>query len=227
MSNNEVVKTNLPTLKALNTDNKRAFKNDQLNYLLNQDPPKKFVKDFPSEMGIRGGGSYLPIDKVEFFLTRIFQQWKVEILDCGTAFQSCFVTVRLHYLSPATGEWSYHDGIGAAPVQTDAGKSAADLAAIKSRAVQIAFPIAKSLAIKDAADHLGRLFGRDINRKDPVAFTGAYFQPETITKEDIEELYEKVKDKLSPADRQNIERVILNSEEKSYKKAYETLKALK
>jgi len=61
----------------------------------------------------------------------------------------------------------------------------------------------------------------------PVAFTGAYFQPETITKEDIEELYEKVKDKLSPADRQNIERVILNSEEKSYKKAYETLKALK
>lgn len=225
MSNNEIPKNNLPTLKELNTDVKRAFKNDQLNYLLNQDPPKKFVKDFPAEMRI--SGSYLPIDKVEFLLTRIFQQWKVEILDCGTAFQSCFVTIRLHYLSPATNEWSYHDGIGASPVQTDAGKSAADLSAIKSRAVQIAFPIAKSLAIKDAADHLGRLFGRDINRKDPIAFSGAYYQPETITKEDLSELYEKHKDKLSPSDRQNYERIILNSEEKSYKKAYENLKVLK
>jgi hypothetical protein len=91
------------------------------------------------------------------------------------------VTVRLHYRNPTTGEWSYHDGIGAAPVQTDAGKSAADLAAIKTRAVQIAFPIAKSGAIKDAAEHLGALFGRDLNRKDVVMFAGAYGEPEPKT----------------------------------------------
>jgi hypothetical protein len=65
-------------------------------------------------------------------------------------------------------------GVGAAPVQTDKGSSAIDLASIKSRAVQIAVPIAKSLAKKDAAEELGALFGRDLNRKDTVMFAGAY-----------------------------------------------------
>jgi hypothetical protein len=173
--------SNLPTLADLHHDVQTAFKHDQLNALLNQPPHQTWIKEFPKEMGIKGGGHYLPIDKIEFMLTRIFQQWRVEILDQGTAFQSCYVTVRLHYRNPTTGEWSYHDGIGAAPVQTDAGKSAADLAAIKTRAVQIAFPIAKSGAIKDAAEHLGALFGRDLNRKDVVMFAGAYGEPEPKT----------------------------------------------
>jgi hypothetical protein len=162
----------LPSLAELHHDVQLAFKNDQLNLLLNQPPHKTWVKEFPAVMGIKG--TYLPIDKVEFLLTRIFQDWKVEVLREGVAFQSCYVTVRLHYRNPLTGEWSFHDGIGAAPVQTNAGKSAADLGEIKSRAVQMAFPIAKSGAIKDAADHLGSLFGRDLNRKDTILFAGAY-----------------------------------------------------
>lgn len=34
----------------------------------------------------------------------------------------------------------------------------------------MAFPNAKSLAIKDACDHFGRLFGADLNRKDYVEY---------------------------------------------------------
>jgi hypothetical protein len=37
---------------------------------------------------------------------------------------------------------------------------------VKDDAIQGAFQIAKSFAIRDAADHLGKLFGRDLNRKD-------------------------------------------------------------
>jgi hypothetical protein len=85
-----------------------------------------------------------------------------------------YATVRLHYLDPITGEWGYHDGTGAMPVQTDKGKSASDLAAIKSSAIQMALPAAVSYAIKDAAEHLGVLFGRDLNRKDTIAYQGAY-----------------------------------------------------
>jgi hypothetical protein len=36
----------------------------------------------------------------------------------------------------------------------------------------MALPIAKSIAIKDACDHFGDLFGANLNRKDIVQFTG-------------------------------------------------------
>ena len=148
--------------------------------------PTVKVKD---AQGNSVAASYLPIDKVEFLMCRIFQEWRVEIISYAAIFQSVSVHVRLHYKNPLTGEWSYHDGVGAAPIQTDAGKSAADLAAIKSAAVQIALPSAKSYAIKDAADHLGSLFGRDLTRKDTIQFAGAFYNdtaaPVQVTQQQI------------------------------------------
>lgn len=166
MENNKV---QLPTLAELHHDINAAFQHDKLNLLLNQPPHQSWIKKHPMTKG-----DYLPIDKVEFMLTRIFQQWKVEVLRFDALFQSVAVHVRLHYLNPITGQWQYHDGVGACPVQTDAGKSAADLGAIKNAAVQMALPAAESYAIKDAAEKLGSLFGKDLNRKDTVLFAGAY-----------------------------------------------------
>lgn len=159
----------LPTLADLHHDVQSAFKNDQLNTLLNQPPHQSWIKKHPMTKG-----EYLPIDKVEFMLTRIFQHWRIEILRFDALFQSVVVHVRLHYKNPVTGEWQYHDGVGACPVQTDAGQSAANLGAIKNAAVQMALPAAESYAIKDAAEKLGMLFGKDLNRKDTILFSGAY-----------------------------------------------------
>lgn len=160
----------LPTLNELHHDTDVAFKNDQLNTLLNQQPLEKWIKQHPFAKNVR----YLPIDKVEFMLTRIFQQWKVEVINVSQLFNSISVQVRLHYLNPVNGEWSYHDGVGAVGIQTDKGAAASDLSAIKQDAVMKALPAAKSYAIKDAAEHLGTLFGRDLNRKDTMPFMGAY-----------------------------------------------------
>jgi hypothetical protein len=162
----------LPQLKDLHHDVQQAFKDDQLNLLLNQPPHQSWIKKHPMTKG-----DYLPIDKVEFLLTRIFQHWKVEVLSYAQLFQSVSVHVRLHYKNPLTSEWSYQDGLGACPVQTDSGKSAADLSAIKASAVQMALPAAESYAIKDAAEKLGSLFGKDLNRKDTIAFAGAFSEP--------------------------------------------------
>lgn len=104
----------------------------------------------------------------------IFQEWRIEILNISQLAQSVYVTVRVHYKNPITGEWSFHDGVGASPLQTNAGKSAADLANIKNNAVQLAAPAAKSYAIKDAVEHLGKMFGRDINRSDTVGYEFLY-----------------------------------------------------
>lgn len=167
---NQIVKKELPKLEELHYDVQAAFKSDQLNLLLNQEVPVSWIKDHPFAKGVR----YLPIEKVEFLLTRVFQEWKAEVIAYSQLFNSVSCHVRLHYRNPTNGEWSFHDGLGAVGVQTNAGASASDLNAIKQDAVMKALPAAKSYAIKDAAEHLGKLFGRDLNRKDVAAFSPAY-----------------------------------------------------
>ena len=121
-----------------------------------------------------------PIHKVEFLLTRIFQEWKREIISYTLILNSVAVHVRLHVLNPTTGVWSFHDGVGAAPIPTDSGKAALDMAAVKTLGVQMALPAAVSFGLKDAADNLGKLFGRDLNRKDAIDFTGSYNERENV-----------------------------------------------
>jgi hypothetical protein len=62
------------------------------------------------------------------------------------------------------------DGIGAAQLQTKQGTSPADLQNINNGALSMAFPIAKTIAVKDAADHIGKLFGADLNRKETLDY---------------------------------------------------------
>ena len=142
----------------------------RLKFILNSGVNTKWLKTHPTAKNVK----YLPIDKIEILLDMIFQEWRIEILNISQLAQSVCVTVRVHYKNPITGEWSFHDGVGASPLQANAGKSAADLANIKNNAVQLAAPAAKSYAIKDAVEHLGKMFGRDINRSDTVGYEFLY-----------------------------------------------------
>lgn len=161
---------NLPTIKDLIGDEPDMFKHDGWNLLLNTAPPNNWVTKHPFAKDV----TYLTIQRIETLLTRLFQQWRVEVISYNQVFNSVSCHVRLHYLNPISKEWQYHDGLGAVGVQTDKGASASDLSAIKQDAVMKALPAAKSFAIKDAAGHLGKLFGRDLNRKDYVEFKPQY-----------------------------------------------------
>lgn len=143
---------------------------DRLREVLSKNPSDKWIKPHPLNRDIK----YLPIDKVETMLDAIFQDWRTEIKEVSQLAQSICAIVRLHYRNPVTGEWTYHDGVGAVPLRTDKGRSAADLQYIKSDAVATGAPAAVSFAIKDAADHIGRLFGRDLNRKDTIRMPSFY-----------------------------------------------------
>lgn len=157
----------LPTLAELFSDNIHVSgRTEELNALLANKPPNQWIKKHP----VIENYYYLPIDKVEYLLRKIFKKYKIEVLREGTAFNGVFVVVRVHYLNPATGEMDWHDGIGAAQLQTKKGASAADLMNINSGALSIAFPIAKTVAIKDACDHFGEIFGCNLNRKDTILF---------------------------------------------------------
>ena len=163
----------------------------RLKSILNSPVNTKWLKNHPTAKNVK----YLPIDKIEILLDMIFQEWRIELLSVSQLAQSVCVTVRVHYKNPITGEWSFHDGVGASPLQTNAGKSAADLANIKNNAVQLAAPAAKSYAIKDAVEHLGKAFGRDINRSDTVGYEFLYKDEEQQkeVKDNSEELITKLK----------------------------------
>jgi len=193
-------KNKLPQLSDLHHDLDTAFKNDQYKLLVNQPPHNSWIKKHPmaktkNDQGNEVPATYIPIDKVEFLLDRIFQDWKCEVLREGTMFNSVYVTIRLHYKHPISGEWMFHDGVGAKDMQKDANSGGLNIENIKAAAVMMALPSAKSYAIKDAAEHIGKLFGKDLNRSHTIEFKGSYSdkQPESkpqpsqpVTEEDFE-----------------------------------------
>lgn len=156
----------LPKINDLYSDKVVAQKNDAFTVLMNQQPKPEWVKTHPFISGYK----YLPIERVEFLLKQIFKQYRIEVLREGTSFNGVYVVVRVHYLHPITGTWEFHDGIGACQLQTKKGTSPADLANINNGAISMAFPIAKTVAVKDACDAFGKLFGSDLNRKDVISY---------------------------------------------------------
>lgn len=168
---------------------------DSLQYILNQPPKAEWVKVHPYIKNWK----YLPIDKVEFLLRRIFKRYKIEVLREGTAFNGVYVVARIHYMNPITTEWDYHDGIGAVQLQTSKGTSPADLANINSGAISMAFPTAETFAIKDAADKFGRIFGADLNRKDIAlnVLDVSVIQKADKKKATLDAAYDRIKSKNS------------------------------
>lgn len=161
-----ISETKMPTIQELYTNPEIALKQDQVMHYLNQQPPTKWVKEHPYIKGYK----YLPIEKIEFLLKKIYKKYRIEILREGTSFNGVYVVVRLWYQDLLTGEMDFQDGIGAIQLQTAKGTSPADLANINNGALSMAYPLAKTIAIKDAADLLGDIFGANLNRKDVLAF---------------------------------------------------------
>lgn len=195
-------------------------KQEDLNIYLDAEIPQSWIK----VNKFANNSNYLPIDKVEWLLRKIFKSFRIEITGQGVAFNGVWVSVRLHYLHPVTNKWEFHDGIGACEMQTAKGQSPADLVNINKNALAMAFPIAKSHAIKDASHHFGNIFGANLNRMDIVKLVPDNNPVNLLG--DLIELFELKKENLSTEQIENYTRIIENKEYKSYTLAIEELKEL-
>ncbi|MBS1915704.1 MAG: hypothetical protein JST87_05465 [Bacteroidetes bacterium] len=166
MDNNQIQKRSLPKIDDLYANIELASKFNDLNKLLNCAPKAEWVK----ENKFANNAKYLSIATVEYLLTSIFTKWRVEIKSCQVVANSVVVAVRLFVLDPITGEWDWQDGIGASPIQTKQGAAATDFTQVTTAAVQMAAPAAESYAFKDAAEKFGKIFGKDLNRKDEMNY---------------------------------------------------------
>lgn len=160
---NGVIK--LPTIKELVEGNELTERENGLMVLLNQHPPQSWIKTHPMTKG-----EYLPIERVEYLLSRIFTKWWVDVKSVACLANSVVVTVRLYVVNPVTNSEEWQDGLGASPIQTDKGAGAMDWNAAKADGVMKAAPSAESYAIKDAAEKFGKLFGKDLNRKEAIEY---------------------------------------------------------
>lgn len=174
MSEKKIIK-----IEDLYKDVEGMAEEDWLIQLLNQDPPDVWVKTHPYikvEAMVNGVKTkvpykYLNIDRIEFLLKKIFKKFKIEVLEVDSAFNGMYVTVRVHYMHPITGEWEYHDGVGAKDLQVKSGSTSADLSSLNNGAITMAVPMAKTFAIKNACSHFGKLFGSELNGKDDMDYS--------------------------------------------------------
>lgn len=153
--------------------------------------------------------------------------------------------IDLKIFHPVAGVWITRQGAAAITIMVDAvperlkwsADDAPDEAEIKKKernawaldmqnkkpsALDMSFPKLKAECLKNAAQSLGSLFGRDLNRK---AGDVDSFQPliPTITIEQLTALFEAKKEALTPDEITHAERIISNKETASYKKLHTKL----
>lgn len=189
----------IPKIDELYQDVELAGKHNELNRLLNCSPKSEWIR----VNKFANNSQYLPIGIVEYLLTSIFLKWRVEIKTTQIIANSVVVAVRLYVLDPISGEWDWQDGIGASPIQTAKGAAATDFAQVNTAAVQMAAPAAESYAFKDAAEKFGKLFGKDLNRKDENLLNYGNLEAKLRTEKPTE-IPEELKAVIAEADAENL-----------------------
>jgi hypothetical protein len=217
----------IPSLQELVSESEETIKENNLMVLLNQEPPKVWLQKHPTatvkdEQGNTIPAVYMPVNRVEYLLSRIFGKWWVEVRSVNQIANSVCVTVRVFVVNPITKEEEWQDGIGAAPIQTEKGAGAMDWNKAKSAGVQMAAPSAESYAIKDACEKWGKIFGKDLNRKENISYD-SLLKGGPVYYEDLAELFEHKKSVLSKEELKDATRILNNKEVASYGKLQKTL----
>jgi hypothetical protein len=148
----------LPTLPQLmELQVSEAEKAQLFKLWLNQPPPQSWLKKVPV-----GGGKevdYLPTECVEHLLTTLMLNWRVDIKQVTYHLNLVNVVVSLYYTSPIDNKEYRQDGTAGFEMYHSEKNGGID------RSARTASQAAETFAIKDAADKIGNIFGRNLNRK--------------------------------------------------------------
>lgn len=137
---------------------------------LNAEPdPREFEKT-PD-----GKASFLPISFVEMTLDEIYLgQWETSDIQYSQIFNEVVGSGILTVWHPITGRAIRRAGFGAVVITQDKDAAIQDFNMTKKKnALDLAFPKLKAEITKNAAQTLGKIFGRDINRKQKDVFKPA------------------------------------------------------
>lgn len=166
MENNQQLAVIQTELAKQRTEKEPLIKLQQFTQLLNTEPDKLTLTDTPDKKA-----KTIPISHIEMLLdTLFFGQWSTSEPTYQQVFNEVVGTLTLTVTHPFSGEKITRVGYAAIIIQQDKDAVLADFNATKKKnALDLAFPKLKAECLKNAAGSLGKIFGRDINRKENVA----------------------------------------------------------
>lgn len=210
----------IPTLAEILDDSPERQKQNDLIVLLNQPPHKAWLKANP----LANGEMYLPIERMEYLMSRIFGSWETDIIYPPQLIaNSVVMVVKVTVTNPVTGVKEYQTGVGAVGIQTEKGAAAMDISKIKGNGVMLAAPAAAAFAWKNACQKWGKFLGKDLGRSEDIAYE-SMLKPKT-TIDELKALYESKKSMFDEKQRAHFERILQNNETASFEKMRTALNA--
>lgn len=160
------------------TMRKKWQKLEAFQAMLNQAPPKESIEATPD-----GKAKTMVISHVENALdTMYLGQWSTREFGFKVVGNELAGHITLEVVHPITGTTRTLIGAAAQAIMMDAAPNelhgreknewAQDIRNKKSKALKMNLPALKSECLKNAAQQLGKAFGKDLNRKNASTFTG-------------------------------------------------------
>ena len=129
---------------------------------LSRQPSDKDIDKTPD-----GKAFTLPIDFVETTLDELFfGMWQTHSFTYNREFNELIGSLVLEVKHPITGDWIKRMGAGGIIIMQDSGATLDQFNSTKKKnALDLSFPKLKAECLKNAAQSLGNIFGRNLNRK--------------------------------------------------------------
>ncbi|WP_027380799.1 hypothetical protein [Chryseobacterium daeguense] len=127
---------------------------------LNKHDPKDGVESTPDGRARSIGISHIEMTLDEYFLGL----WETENFRWSVISNEVVGSLDLIVTHPVTGQKYKRVGAASIIIMVDKGASALDVTKKKANALDLGFPKLKAECLKNAAQSLGKLFGRDLNR---------------------------------------------------------------
>lgn len=110
---------------------------------------------------------YVPISKIESLLDELFLGlWETDNFQYQQIVNEVVGSITLKVYHPILKIWIKRTGAASVMITQQSGAKISDLDKKQKNAMEMAFPHLKADCLSNAAKSLGKLFGRDLNRKD-------------------------------------------------------------
>jgi hypothetical protein len=157
------------------TEKELMFSESDRDKLLSQEFQRRLnAEPNPAEFELTpdGKAKTLPISFVEMTLDEIYLgQWELSDPSYQQIFNEVVGTATLTVWHPITGRGLKRAGFASVVITQDKDAAIADFNMTKKKnALDLTFPKLKAEILKNAAASLGKIFGRDINRKKKDSF---------------------------------------------------------
>jgi hypothetical protein len=141
------------------------------NRLLNEQPDEKEIKTNK----FAGNSKYLPISFVQMKLDELFVGlWKTKDFSFEVVANELIGRVTLEYFHPFAKMWITREGAAAVMIQQSAGADLTDISAKIKNTLGKDHPHLLASCTCSAARTIGKVFGRDINRKEEDNYESYY-----------------------------------------------------